>query len=332
MNITFSDILIEPQYSEVLSRSNVDLTSHFNNFSLRLPIFSANMKTVTGCKMANEMAEHGAMGILHRFNTIKEAVQDFEQVKGNTYTCAVSVGVKKEDCDRIIALYNAGARIFCIDIAHGHHILMKRMIDSIRQLYGGKVTIIAGNVATSDGAYDLHTWGADIIKVGIGSGHACLTRRNTGVGVSQFTALQRIREECKTLRPLKLISDGGIKTVGDIAKALIYADGVMLGSMLSGSAETPGSVFRDTNNLFYKVYGGSASGENKVESGHDGHYVEGVTSTVPFKGHVKYILREIREGLQSALSYCNSHDLNEYKQKVKFSIISGGSKQESKYA
>lgn len=350
---TYSDVLIEPQYSEVLSRSSVDTSTKVGNECLRLPIISSNMKTVTGPKMAATIAVHGGLGLLHRFCTIEENVQMYIEAVNLYYdicsdvelrksflsgskaaNIGVSIGVKDEDKERFTKLYEAGARIFCIDVAHGHHILVKNMLKWINdQVFlwdrnsRGQITLIAGNIATGVAYQDLCEWGADAAKVGIGPSPVCRTRYNTGVGVPQLYALEQVYERATTLiKPISIIADGGISCVGDIAKALKYADVVMIGSMFAGCSETPGTVFRNEDSEFYKVYGGSASGENKGEN----RFVEGIIKTVKFKGKVKYILREIEQGLQSSFSYTGSNNLKEFQANCVFNSISAGSQKESR--
>jgi len=341
---TYSDVLIAPKYSEILSRTNVDLTSDFKDFKLNLPVFSANMKHVTGPSMANAMYKNGGMGILHRFNTIEGCVNQFNEAmdyitfpsctssttqrKVRAQSIAVSIGVNENDKELFNELYKAGARIFCIDVAHGHHILVKNMIKYIKE-QASDIHVIAGNIATPDGAQALEDWGADTIKVGIGPGNVCQTRKNTGVGIPQLYALEWMHHH-KPVRGVNIIADGGITNPGDIAKALKYADAVMLGSMIAGTSETPGKVFRDENERFYKIYGGSASGETKVSNGQEGNFVEGITKKSEFKGHVKYILREIRDGLKSAFSYTGSKNLSEFQTNCDFIQITSGSRGESK--
>lgn len=345
-NGTFNDVMFEPQYSEVLSRSNIDLTSDMGKFKLQLPVISANMKDITGPKMVLAMATHGAIGILHRF--IKEGegddygVSDFQEsidlLQPETFNdgfntpkllghLGVSVGVQEMDKERFRRLHGCGAQIFCIDVAHGHHILVKNMIEWVRTMYSPSICIIAGNVATAKGAKDLIEWGADIIKVGIGPGDVCMTRKNTGVGVPQLHALKEIREANPDI---KMIADGGIKSTGDIAKALKYANAVMIGSFIAGTSETPGHVYENPDGKYYKVYGGSASGERKVQNGQSHKHVEGIVKMVDFRGKVKYILRKIKENLQSAFSYSGANNLAEFQQKAVLREISGGAKQESK--
>lgn len=349
--ITFSDVLIVPQYSEVKSRSNVDIYSEFSsefheNISLKIPIIGANMRDISGTKMVVELTRLGSMGILHRFMTIEQNVEDYKKIctelknlNINTLNpgrkFGVSVGVKEEEKERFLKLFEAGARIFCVDVAHGDHILVKEMLEFIRKEVSYSVYIIAGNIATKEAARNLAKWGADCVKVGTGPGFSCMTRAFCGVGVPQLQALIDIWEEVQMLkfvghRNIKVIADGGIKLTGDVSKALAFSDAVMVGSMISGTSETPGNVYRNPEGQYYKTYGGSASGENKVKSGMSHEFVEGIVRTVPFRGHVKYIIREISDGVKSAFSYSGANNLKEYHDKVILRKISGGGKAESK--
>ena len=326
---TFDDILIQPAYSEIRSRKSVNTAVRVGNLSHDLPIISANMKTITGPRMAIEMGQCGAWGILHRFGDIEDAVADYNIAKN--HLPGVSVGVNGESRERFQALYDAGARQFCIDVAHGHHILVREMIEYIKGEHSD-VYVIAGNVATRD-AYDaLASWGADCVKIGIGPGSMCQTRTNTGVGVPQLGALEEIsyRKRDKIQGPL-IIADGGIKTIGDMAKALKFADLIMLGSFFAGSMETPGNVYKRKDGSRYKVYGGSAAGQNKLALGKRPEFVEGVTEEVNLGDHVKFLLREIKEGIQSACSYVGAENLEDFKKLCEFIHISGSGKEESKF-
>jgi len=334
--LTFSDVLIKPKHSRIRSRKDVSLNTSFGHFELALPVFSANMKSITGVKMAVEMYNNGAMGMLHRFCSIEEAVDDFKEVatlaSDLQHPCGVSIGIHDNDKERFDKLYEAGAKIFCIDVAHGDHASVQDMLKWINQKKLSDVYIIAGNVATGDGAYNLADWGANCVKIGIGPGHACMTRKFTGVGVPQLYALEDVDTVFKQqgISNVQKIADGGIEAVGDISKALKYVDGVMLGKFLSGTAETPGPVFQNQQGSFYKVYAGSASGENKFSNGQTTDFVEGVAMEVPFRGKVYYILKSILEGVQSACSYVGANNLKEFKDLCEFIQISGGGKTESK--
>jgi len=336
---TFADVLIKPKYSEILSRKNVDISTLLNNNYFPLPIIAANMKTICSTKMAVEMAINGGLGILHRFNTIEQAVRDYLDaifqissrisVDGEMLQkyCGVSIGVQSDDVIRFHKLYEAGARIFAIDVAHGHHVLVKNMIKTMKSSLPNDITIIAGNIATSEAALDLTEWGANCLKCGIGGGSVCSTRSKTGIGVPQLYALEEIAKTIDANKlDVSLIADGGIVNIGDIPKALKYADSVMIGSMIAGTSETPGTVLRDPNGQFYKLYGGSASGENK---GHN-QFVEGVMKTIPFRGKVKYILREIHDGIASSFSYVGANTLQEFQQKCEFIYLTPNSTKESK--
>lgn len=332
---TYSDVLIKPKYSSILSRADVDISTQLGNVNLQLPVISANMKTVTGPKMAKAIAKAGGLGLLHRFNSLPAALSEYDQSYfPEEIQVGVSIGVKESDKQKFEQLYSAGARIFCLDVAHGHHVHVKNMLKWINndivhwdRSARNTITIIAGNIATPEAYVDMIDWGADVVKVGIGPSPVCRTRYNTGVGVPQLYALQLIHEESmRHNKAVSIVADGGISHVGDIAKALKYADAVMIGSMLSGTSETPGNVFRDENNEYYKVYGGSASGENKGEN----RFVEGTIKTTKFKGKAKYIFKEIKEGLQSAFSYVGALNLKEYQNKCEFISLSHGSHHESK--
>jgi len=341
--ITFSDVMFEPQYSEVRSRKLVDLSSSLGKTHMRVPLISANMKDISGVKMIAEMARCGGLGILHRFMTINENVDAFyEALDGVRAACpsfsedgavwhtGVSVGVKEEEKERFVKLLEVGAKLFCIDVAHGHSVLVKEMIKYMKSYKSKRpkdIYIIAGNIATSQAAIDLSFWGADAFKCGIGPGEICITRKMTGVGVPQLHALMEIKK-ANVGRPI--ISDGGIKYSGDVAKALKYANAVMIGSLFSGTAETPGNVYKNVEGQFYKTYGGSSSGENKVKNGNQNSFVEGVIKTVPFKGHVKYIVREIEDSLRSSFSYSGSFNLKEFQTRSVLKEISSGAKIESK--
>lgn len=334
---SFSDVLIEPKYSEISSRKDVDLFVELApHLKLNIPIISANMKTVTGADMAVEMIQNGGYGILHRFyRTTTDYIEAFKKTLDKTRginITGVSIGVQQEDKNLFFKLYHEGARIFCIDVAHGHHILVKQMIQWIKDQHLPQLCIIAGNVATVGGYTDLIEWGADIVKVGVGPGSACRTRKNTGIGVPQLSALKEIydvRFDENQTKIVPIIADGGLHAVGDIAKALVYADAVMVGSMIAGTSETPGKVYKDEKDQYYKFYAGSASGETKESNGQIVEYVEGISRTIPFRGSVKYILKEMKEGIQSACSYVGASNLKEFREKATFIEISDGGRRES---
>ena len=316
---TFSDVLIEPAYSDVRHRRSVDTSSWIGRIKLDLPIFSANMRHITEAKMCEAMSESGASGILHRFMPIDQAVKEYRLARklcGKNAMVGVSLGVNEIDKKRFSALHEAGANFFCIDVAHGHHCLVKNMLLWIRHETDcerrKKPILMAGNVATWEAALDLYGWGADIVKAGVGGGSVCATRENAGIGVPQLYAIRKIREMTEKQCHIPIVSDGGIKSTGDICKALKYADAVMVANLIAGTTETPGPVYKNDRKELYKVFGGSASGENKVATGQGNSFVEGMMKLVPFVGHVRYILKEAKEMVQTSFSYVGAGNLTEF--------------------
>ena len=352
---TFNDVMFEPQYSEIRSRSEVSLRSQLGDgLFLDLPVVSANMADVTETNMAVEIVENGGMGILHRFMSIEDNVDMFKECRSQLCEdpekikrIGVSIGVGEKEKERFIALKNVGAKTFCIDVAHGHHINVKEMLKWINEYFDDldveedykmrrELTIIAGNVASTQGAWDLYQWGADVIKLGVGPGSCCQTRENTGVGIPQLSLLKSVSDLFRSkiynwpnVKPY-IIADGGVKKTGDIAKALKYSNAVMLGGFLAGTSETPGHVYENMDGKFYKTIAGSASAENKVKNGNTNSFVEGGVRQVEFRGKVKFILRKIKENVKSSFSYSGARTLNEFKLKSKLVKISGGGQRESK--
>jgi IMP dehydrogenase len=333
---TFDDVMFLPRKSDIRSRSEIDLTTQIGALDLKLPIISANMADITEANMAANMYELGGLGILHRFMTVPENEDMYRDAfqtisdwgDPNPYGIGVSVGVSEGDKVRARRLYQTGARTFCIDVAHGHHVLVEDMIKYLKDNFED-INLIAGNVATGEGAWDLHQWGADVIKVGVGPGSCCQTRENTGVGVPQLYAIMQAKEFLPD--DAFIISDGGIKKTGDIAKALKYADAVMMGGFFAGTVETPGHVYEDMNGQFYKTMAGSASAESKVRAGKDNSFVEGGIRQVPFRGKVKYIAQKVKENVQSSFSYSGCRTHAQFQKESKLIKISGGGKKESKF-
>ena len=217
--------------------------------------------------------------------------------------------------ERAQALVEEGASVLCIDVAHGHHSMVERAIQSLKSVFGDSLHIMAGNVATGEGARDLANWGADSVRVGIGGGSICSTRLVSGHGMPTFQTIM----ECVTAGcPVPVIADGGIKTSGDIVKALAAgADFVMLGSILAGTTQSPGQVF-DNGNKKYKVYRGMASNEAQVNWRGKTSTPEGVSTTIPHKGDVNSVLADLKGGIQSGMSYSGVRTIQELQAKAQF--------------
>jgi len=329
IGITYDDILLIPNYSEVLSRQDVDLSTRITkNFKIQLPILSANMDTITEYDMANVLSGFGALGIVHRFCSIDEEASIIERLRlAENPIRAASIGVSGENKNRLKALVDAGTQIICIDIAHGHH---KLMADTINMCKKFNVDVIAGNIATTEAAKFLCENGADAIKVGIGPGSMCTTRINTGFGVPQVTAIEdacsvaKEYDACSVAKEydIPVIADGGIQNSGDVAKALaVGADSVMIGALFAGCKETPGTIHKEgnfPNYHLYKRYRGSASLESKQLRNDEKRNVEGVSSTIDYKGPAKYVIRNIEDGIRSAFSYAGATNMKEFHQKVTY--------------
>ncbi len=308
--LTYDDVLLVPEKSEVLSRKDPDLTTQLTKTkTIKLPFISANMDTVTEYEMAYTMDQLGGIGILHRFMTIEQQAEQVKLLVSKGVTnIAASVGVNIDDQKRAEALVAAGATILTIDIAHGHS---QKMLDTTKRLkdsFDG-VEVIAGNVATPQATVDLIKAGADTIKVGIGPGSMCTTRIITGCGMPQLTAVALCAEAAKEYG-VPIIADGGIKTSGDIVKAFAAgAQTVMLGSLLSGTMETPGEVKSGK-----KQYRGMASKSAQVSWRGElpsGMAAEGEAVFVAIKGHAQDVVNELAGGLRSGMSYVNSMKISD---------------------
>ena len=312
--LTYDDILLVPQYSDIKSRKEIDISSSLDsNIKLKIPIISSPMDTVTETEMAIAMDTVGGLGIVHRYNSIEEQVAMIA-VQNGGYKAA-AIGVSYDFKARADALVRAGIDVLCLDVAHGHHILMERALKSLKDSYGKDVHLMAGNVATLEGFNDLADWGADSVRCGIGGGSICSTRIQTGHGVP---GLETIFQCAQSDRDAKIIADGGIKNSGDIVKALaLGADFVMLGSLLAGTTETPGEILTYTGGNKYKAYRGMASKKaQEIWRGRAGT-PEGVETVVPYRGSVKNVINDLCGGLRSGLSYSGAKTIKQFRTKVK---------------
>ena len=463
---TFHDVLLVPKRSSVRSRKDVDTSGRFSkNITLKCPVVSANMDTVTEARMAIAMARCGGLGIIHRFLTIEEEVAEVVKVKRaesvvieNPYTVGpedsleyarslierhevgglivvdrerrvvgilsnrdmqfqtdgavqikrvmtknpitAKVGTTPDEAEEILrekkieklplvdgkgvlqglitakdikakrhrpeaskdkkgrllggaavggvgdfmeraaALLEGGADCLVVDVAHGH---ADHVIDAVKKLKKkfGSAELVAGNVATYEGARDLAAAGADGIKVGVGPGSICSTRIVSGSGVPQLSAVIECAKITKE-RGIPVIADGGIRDSGDITKALAAgASSVMLGSLLAGADESPGwTVVRGGTR--YKVYRGMASltatlSRKKKESTENLDPIEvaevvpeGVESMAPYKGPVAEVVYQLQGGLRSGMSYSGARSLPEFWTKAEFVRISAAAWAESK--
>lgn len=330
--LTFDDVLIAPQYSDIDSRSEISLDSTFLDYDLKLPIISANMDYVTGYDMAVAMLENGAFYVLHRFGEVESIVDDIDVLLLAGHSVSISVGIRDGYGDVLKYLGPFGIdRVInkvtiTVDVAHGHH---KNVINLVKQLKSLEFPrVIAGNIATYEGALALMDAGADAIKVGIGPGSVCTTREVTGVGIPQLTAIQEVARAISEWGHynVAIIADGGIKNSGDIVKALAAgADVVMLGSLLAGTTECPGETRTAPDNSRWKPYRGqSIFGTNQSK-----YTPEGIEGWVKEKGPVADILRKLAGGIRSGFSYVGARNIKEFQERAKFIEISNGTVLES---
>jgi IMP dehydrogenase len=327
--LTFDDVLMIPCKSEVRSRRDPNLSSQLTKTKIfQTPIISANMDTITEADMAIAMHKMGGLGIVHRFNTIEAQTAMIRQIReSGAINISASIGVNEDYKERAAALVSAGANILTIDIAHGHSVTMIEVMKWLKDKFSG-LEIIAGNIATPDAAFDLIQAGADAIKVGIGPGSMCTTRIITGCGVPQLTAIA-LCAEVGLESGVPVIADGGIRTSGDIVKAFAAgASAVMLGSMLSGTIETPGEIKNGK-----KEYRGMASksAQTSWRGGvPEGMAAEGESTKVSVKGHVKDVIGELSGGIRSGMSYLNAVQLSEIREKARFIEMSAAGTHESR--
>ena len=339
---SYDDVMLEPQYSEVRSRKNILIAPRFDVgipscktvLFMQTPIISSPMDTVTGWQMALAMYMFGGLGVLHRYNTIHEQVEMVHRLQdvcgGDMDVIAAAVGVTGDYLERAKALAEASCNVIVVDVAHGHHILVKEALKSLRGELGDCVHIMAGNVASVRGIIDLHQWGADSIRVGVGSGSICSTRIQTGHGVPTLEVLLRARENayCLEHKPV-LIADGGIRNSGDIVKAMAAgANHVMLGSLLAGTDECPGDIV-SIGEKKYKTYRGMASPQAQKDWKGSYSSNEGISSMIPYKGCVADILEELNRGIRSGFSYSGAENVRELRELAIFRNVSPASSLES---
>jgi len=310
----FNDIhLIPRKVSRIKSRSSVDLKTEFKGLELSLPIISAPMDTVGGKEICHLLGNWQILNTLHRFSTEEKRKNKFLYLRerGSHKYTFVSVGIKEQNF--IDNLYNIGVRNFLVDTANGFNSSLEPIIEHIKKK--PKTKIIVGNVASAEGYLWLASQEVDAIRVGIGTGSMCTTSVMTGVGQSLPDTIKEIVEAKGYSQNMPLIiADGGIRTVGDIAKSLyLGADLIMLGRMFAGTSESEGSVLGYDNKLF-KVYRGLASFGVQEKQRKKPYYVEGDETIVSYKGSATKILEQIDAGLRSSLSYMAARYLSDFKQ------------------
>tara|TARA_Y100000114_G_scaffold91414_1_gene84899 strand:+ start:1511 stop:2482 length:972 start_codon:yes stop_codon:yes gene_type:complete len=319
--LKYSDITLVPNYSECYSRSDCDVGVDIFGKKYKLPIIPANMKSVIDMNLSRWMSENDYFYIMHRFDN--HLADDVGLANSEDWkTISFSVGVKLPDKMHVMNIgkaKNIRVDFLTIDIAHGHCARMKKMIEHIKK-WLPDTKIIAGNVATPSAVRDLASWGADIVKVGIGQGSPCTTKDKTGFTIPMFSCTSccsNVFKDENSEKPIPIIADGGIKCNGDIAKAMVAgASMVMAGGLFASCADSPAAVV-EINGEFHKAYFGSASYENKKHRNH----IEGKLNKLKNNGMTyPQKLQEIKQDLQSSLSYAGGEDLS-HLSRVNYELI-----------
>ena len=326
--LTFDDVTLAPKYSEILPsevNTNIKLTK---DLRLKIPLLSSAMDTVTESSMAIAIAKAGGMGIIHRNLDIKKQIIEITKVKKQKLLVGAAVGAGVNEFKRAEAILKENIDMIVVDTAHGHTKKVSEIIRFIKKKKRNKIALCAGNIATPEAAKFLLKLGVDIIKVGIGPGSICTTRLVAGIGVPQLSAILSIRNEIKN-KNVKIISDGGIKYSGDLAKAFAAgADAVMIGSLFAGTDETPGKLIKKGGKLFKSFRGmGSIGAMNKGSADRyfqpkqkdiSKYVPEGVEGFARYKGKVDNIIFKLIGGLRSSMGYLGCKEIKYLRDKPKF--------------
>ncbi|TRZ45208.1 GMP reductase [Robertkochia solimangrovi] len=327
IKLGFKDVMIRPKRSTLKSRKEVSLEREFSFIHSPykwkgVPVMAANMDTTGTFEMAKELLKHQLITVIHKHYTIEEWAQFLQHIDASIYDhIAVSTGTGKKDTEKLQKLMTAfpDLKIICIDVANGYSEHFVNYVKAVRKLFPDKI-IMGGNVVTGEMVEELLLAGADIVKVGIGPGSVCTTRVKTGVGYPQLSAIIECADAAHGLGG-QIISDGGCKTPGDLAKAFGGgADFVMLGGMLAGHDESSGELIEKNGKRYKKFYGMSSETAMQKHMGGVAEYraSEGKTVEIAYRGAVEHTIRDILGGLRSACTYVGAARLKELTKRTTF--------------
>lgn len=349
--LTFDDVLLVPQYSEITPDMADVSTKLTNTFKMNVPFLSAAMDTVSEHKLVTALALAGGLGVIHKNMSIADQAKEVEMVKNYEFDneknkrvlidkkgrlcVGAAIGVTADMMDRVHALMDAGVDVFVLDSAHGDSKNIINAIKNLRLEYPS-MELIAGNVATYEGALDLMKAGASVVKVGMGPGSICTTRIIAGIGVPQLQAVMDCARASKEMN-VPIIADGGIKYSGDVVKALAAgANTVMLGGLFATCEEAPGDIY-ESNGKKYRTYRGMGSIEAMAkgstdryfQTGHKKFVAEGVQGIVEVKTTVEELVFQLIGGLKAGMGYCGSKDIPTLQEKGTFIKITNNALLES---
>eukprot|EP01135_Chromosphaera_perkinsii_P000951 Nk52_evm49s153 gene=Nk52_evmTU49s153 len=325
VKLDFKDVLIRPKRSTLKSRSEVTLHRNyvFRNSKQSyegVPIMAANMDTVGTFEMAKAFKKHGLFVTVHKHYSVDDWVQFYNEEKDMITQVAVSSGTSEADYSRVCKIMeHVPCPTICIDVANGYSEHFVEYVRKVRREFPDK-TIIAGNVVTGEMVEELILSGADIVKVGIGPGSVCTTRKQTGVGFPQLSAVIECADAAHGLGG-HIISDGGCTCPGDIAKAFgAGADFVMLGGMLAGHDESGGELIEKDGNTFKVFYGMSSQTAMNKHAGGVAEYrsSEGKSVTIPYRGKVDATVQDFLGGLRSTCTYVGAAELKSLSKRTTF--------------
>ena len=326
--LTFDDVTLAPNYSEILPNKVNTLTNLTKNLSIRIPLLSSAMDTVTEASMSIAMAKAGGLGVIHRNLNINDQIKEIRKVKSKKYMVGAAVGASEKELKRAEKILKENIDIIVVDTAHGHTKKVGNIINKIKKIRQKGTAICAGNIATAEAANFLVRLGVDIIKVGIGPGSICTTRLVAGIGVPQLSAILDVKKGIGKGKT-KLIADGGVKFSGDIAKALAAgADAVMIGSLFAGTDEAPGKKIKKNGKLYKYFRGmGSIGAMNKGSADRyfqskqkdtSKYVAEGVEGYIKYRGSVDKIIYNLIGGLKSSMGYLGAKKVTELRKNPKF--------------
>lgn len=357
--LTYDDVLLLPGYTD-FERQDITLKTRLTRtISLEIPFVSAPMDTVTEAELALVLAKRGGIGIIHRNLTVASQAQQVKLVKKDKLLVGAAVGVSAGYKERVAALVSAGVDVIVLDSAHGYAKGIVAALQFLKKTYS-RLSVIAGNIATGEGAEMLIAAGADGLRVGMGPGAICTTRVISGMGVPQVSAILECNKVARHSK-VPLIADGGIKYSGDMVKALAAgAASVMMGSFFASCKEAPGktvllkrdqvprrfqSIFKSSQKktFLFKQYRGMGSigamkHGAKIKSEDEYHgknyqdrvlVAEGVEGLVPVKGSVENVLDQAIGGIKSGMYYVGSRSIKELQEKARFIKITQASLTES---